>query len=97
MYYLIIGRDKSGAAALRQKTRPQHLAYWQGLRAYVPFGGAFTDEAGAPRGTLLAVEAADLDAARAMAAADPYYKAGLFANMEVLPWNWSLNAPDQVK
>ena len=26
--------------------------------------------------------------------ADPYAKAGLFANVEIRPWNWVINNPD---
>jgi len=39
------------------------------------------------------LEAADLAAARAFAAADPYAKAGLFASVEVRPWRWLIGAP----
>jgi len=96
MYYLIIGRDKPKSAALRQANRPAHLAYWRGLRAYVPFGGPFSNEQGGSLGSMLVVEAADLAAAKALAAADPYHKAGLFAKVEILPWRWVLNAPAEV-
>ena len=30
----------------------------------------------------------------AIAAADPYAKAGLFANVEIKPWNWVFNKPE---
>ena len=34
-----------------------------------------------------------MDAARAIAAADPYAKAGLFATVDIQPWNWVFNNP----
>ncbi len=32
-------------------------------------------------------------AARALSAADPYAKAGLFESVEIRPWNWTFNKP----
>jgi uncharacterized protein YciI len=34
-----------------------------------------------------------MEAARALAAADPYATAGLFANVEIRQWNWGINNP----
>ncbi len=39
------------------------------------------------------VEAADRAAAEALAAADPYARAGLFERVEIRPWNWVFNKP----
>ena len=46
-----------------------------------------------PNGTLAVIEAEDRKAAEAIAASDPYAKAGLFANVEIRAWNWVVNNP----
>ena len=46
-------------------------------------------------GSLVVIEAASLEAARAIAAGDPFAKAGLFAAVEVRPWLWTINTPEE--
>ena len=46
-------------------------------------------------GSLVVVEAASLDAARMIAAGDPFAKAGLFAKVEIRPWLWTMNSPER--
>ena len=57
------------------------------------FAGPFLDEEGKPNGSLVVVEAADKAAAAAISAADPYAKAGLFAEVDIKPWTWVFNNP----
>jgi len=45
-------------------------------------------------GSLLVVEADTIKEVRALAADDPYTKAGLFSNTDVRPWNWTVGNPD---
>ena len=68
--FAIICLDKPGALPLRLATRERHLAYAEGT-GQVRAGGAFLDAEGQPEGSLIIVEADDLAAARAFAAADP--------------------------
>lgn len=56
--------------------------------------GPFLGPDGNPNGSLLIVEAESADAARTMAEADPYNKAGLFSDIEVRPFRWTVNNPD---
>lgn len=85
--FLILCTDKPDARALRAATRPDHLAYLEEGGVQVKLGGPWLDEGdGGPLGSMLVVEAADIAAARAFAAADPYARAGLFASVEVRPW-----------
>jgi uncharacterized protein len=42
-------------------------------------------------GSLIIIEAEDLDAAKAWHAKDPYLKAGLFAHSDVRPWKATFN------
>ena len=85
----IICLDKPGALPLRLATRERHLAYAEGT-GQVRAGGAFLDGEGQPEGSLIIVEADDLAAARAFAAADPYAQAGVFASVEVRSWRLAL-------
>jgi uncharacterized protein len=90
MLYALYCKDKPGEGlALRMQTRPAHLAYLESLGAKVKCAGGLLDDAGgSPIGSLLIVEAADLDEARALAAGDPYAKAGVFESVEVRLWNF---------
>jgi uncharacterized protein YciI len=49
-------------------------------------GGPFLDAEGQMCGSMLIVEAADLAAAKAFSAADPYTTAGLFESVEIRPF-----------
>jgi uncharacterized protein YciI len=43
---------------------------------------------------MLLIAADDLDAAKAIAAQDPYAHVGLFAHVEIRPYNWVFNNPE---
>jgi uncharacterized protein YciI len=46
-------------------------------------------------GSLIVVEAPSLDAARKIGAGDPFAKEGVFASVEIRPWLWTINNPDE--
>lgn len=96
MIFAIICQDKPAHLQVRLDVRPDHVAYLNGLneKGALKFAGPFLDKDGQPCGSLLAVEAADMAAAEAIAAADPYAQAGLFASVEIRPWNWVFNKPE---
>lgn len=96
MHFALICTDKPGALPIRQETRPAHLAFLKGLGDDLAFAGPFTDDEGKPNGSLVVIVAEDLAAAKAIAAADPYAKAGLFENVEIRPWVWALKNPEGV-
>jgi len=73
--------DKPGALAVRMAAREDHLA-WAADKP-VKLGGPFLDEAGDMAGSLIIIEVADLAAAKAFNAADPYTKAGLWASVDI--------------
>jgi len=76
--------------------RPEHLAYLHGLGETLVFAGPFTAEDGVTmKGSLVVVEAATLDAARKIAAGDPFAKAGVFASVDIRPWLWTINNPEE--
>ena len=95
MYFAFICTDKPDGLPIRKANRPEHLAYLQGLGDTLKFAGPFTAEDGETMtGSLIVVEADSLDAARAIADADPFAKAALFASVEVKPWKWTLGKPE---
>ncbi|CAM5533756.1 putative protein YciI [Aquamicrobium terrae] len=95
MLFALICRDKPGHLQTRQDTRPAHVAYLNALndRGALMFAGPFHDGQGSPDGSLVVISAADRPSAEAIAADDPYAKAGLFESVEIRPWNWVFNKP----
>ncbi|TGQ43851.1 MULTISPECIES: YciI-like protein [unclassified Mesorhizobium] len=95
MLFALICKDKPGSLQVRLDTRPDHVAFLEGLNREqkLAFAGPFLDAEGKPNGTLAVVEAPDLAAAKALSATDPYAKAGLFESVEIRQWNWSFNKP----
>jgi len=94
MLYALLCNDKPDHLQLRLDTRASHLDYLNSLSDRLKFAGPFLGDDAKPNGSLVVVEAPDLDAAKEIAANDPYAKAGLFASVDVRPWNWAIKNPD---
>jgi uncharacterized protein len=96
MLFALICKDKAGALDTRLSVRPDHVTYLDGLNAagQLKLAGPFLDDDGKPCGSLLILEADDLAGAQALAAGDPYAKAGIFETVELRPWNWTFNRPE---
>ncbi len=96
MYFVISCIDKEDHAEVRRQIRPAHLEYLESRRDSVKLAGPYvTEDNSAMTGSLIVVEAANMDAARAFASADPYAKAGLFASVDIRPWIWSIGDPER--
>ena len=97
MLFALICKDKPGHLQVRLDARPDHVAFLNGLNAdkKLAFAGPFLDADGKPNGSMVVIEATDLAGAEALAAADPYAKAGLFEKVEIKPWTWGFNKPAQ--
>jgi uncharacterized protein YciI len=95
MLFALICNDRPGHLQVRLDARPDHVAFLNDLNAKgaLKFAGPFLDADAKPNGSLVVIEAADEAAARALADADPYAKAGLFASVDIRPWNWVFNNP----
>ncbi|HTV70820.1 MAG TPA: YciI-like protein [Rhizobiaceae bacterium] len=95
MLFALTCNDKPGHLQLRMDTRNDHVAYLNGLneKGTLKFAGPFLDTEGKPNGSLVVIEVEDRAAADAVAANDPYTKAGLFASVDIRPWNWVFNKP----
>ncbi len=93
MLFVVTAIDKDNSLALRLATREAHFAYAKET-GVIRLGGPFLSPADEMAGSLIIFEAADLDAAKAWHANDPYKKAGLFAHSEVRPWKMTFNGCD---
>jgi uncharacterized protein YciI len=93
-WYVILGRDAEGAAAARAAARPAHLERLQPLvdagrlklAGPMPRVDGLAPAEGGVTGSLMVAAFADLAAAEAWAADDPYVRAGVFASVEVQPF-----------
>lgn len=87
MHFAIVCLDKPQSADLRARNRPAHLEHLESRRAQILAAGPLlSDDGQTPVGSLLVMEFADLEAARAFAAEDPYNQAGLFRSVTICPW-----------
>ena len=67
--------------------RPDHLEYLKSLGDKVRGAGAMlTPDETSPIGSVIIIEAENLEEARSIAQADPYAKAGVFSDVEIHPW-----------
>ena len=85
MRIALMTRDKPGALQIRLDNRSAHLAYIEST-GVVEQAGPFIDADGKMCGSLIILDVADMAAAEAWAANDPYAKAGLFETATLCEW-----------
>ncbi|MBT3792251.1 MAG: YciI family protein [Rhodospirillales bacterium] len=87
MYFAIINIDKPKSLDLRMSTREEHLQYLRdaGDALYIA-GPVLMDDGETPMGSLVIIDAENLDAAKEFSKNDPYAKAGLFISSTVTTW-----------
>ncbi|MCI5095690.1 MAG: YciI family protein [Rhodobacteraceae bacterium] len=85
MLIALIARDKAGALQTRLDNRADHVEYLKST-GVVSQAGPFLDDAGEMIGSLVILDVEDMAAAQDWAANDPYAKAGLFENVDLIPW-----------
>ncbi len=94
MLFMALCTDKADHLETRLANRPDHVAWLSTHNEAIRIAGPFLAEDNETMaGSLLIVEAQDIDAARALLASDPYALAGLFQTVEVHPWRWVVGAP----
>lgn len=89
MLFSIIAKDKPNSVDKRMALRPGHLEYC--VPPVVRLAGPFFNEKNEMIGSLLIIEAADMAAANAWLADEPFFKGGLFAQSEISVWKPTLN------
>ena len=86
MLIALIARDKPGALQTRLDTRDAHVAYLKET-GVVSQAGPLLDDDGQMCGSLVILDVPDMATAQAWANGDPYKHSGLFADVELIPWN----------
>ncbi len=85
--FVVHCKDRPDAGTLRQDTRAAHLDYLQGHLSRIAMAGPVTAADGQTMiGSVLVLDFADRAGLDAFLAGDPYAKAGLFAEVTVLPF-----------
>ena len=92
----VISNDTKDHLNIRLEIRPKHLEYLKSLGKTLKFAGPFLDADEKPDGTLIVVEAKSPEEAKSFAENDPYAKAGLFSEVKIRPWRWSVNNPEEM-
>lgn len=90
MLFVITAIDKPNALSLRVATRQAHFDYALSTDT-LRLGGPFLDAKGDMIGSLMIIDAPDIEAAREWHANDPYVKAGVFARSDIQPWKATAN------
>jgi uncharacterized protein YciI len=87
MPYIIDATDRTGAAELRAKNRPDHLAYVEAnVGKVIAAGAKLADDGETSLGTLYLIDVDERAAAEAFIAGDPYRKAGVFGTVVITRW-----------
>lgn len=92
MLYAIICEDKAESEPLRKATRDEHLAYIGNFDVRLA-GPMLSDDGETMIGSMILLDAENLEAARAFAARDPYKLADLFANVTIRPFRQAIPTP----
>ena len=84
--FMMQGFDDAGGAEIRKATRPAHLEWIATLGDKMKLGGPMLAEDGTtPVGSVIFLEAASLEEAKAIYAEDPYRHAKLWRRIEIRP------------
>lgn len=91
-HFVVYAKDKLEMDAVRAERRSSHRARLRdhGHPVAVRIGGPLLDGDGRMIGTMLVVEAQHRNAVDRFVAEDPYVLAGLYASLEIVPFQWGL-------
>jgi uncharacterized protein len=100
MYFAIYALDCPDAGDLRANTRAAHREYLHASRPSVRLmaaGPLLAADGATMVGSLIIVEAGDLEAVERFSSEDPYRLAGLVGSVSIRPWNWTFGNPDSAR
>lgn len=87
MPYIIETFDKPASLEVRKAHRPAHLQFLDEHKAVLLACGAKLNDDGSDLGGgIYIVDLESRDEARALIEADPFFKAGLFAEVKIVRW-----------
>ncbi len=84
--YILFCQDKVDHGALRAETREAHLGFIKQAGTSVLLAGPMLNNDEKPIGSLLIIEAENIESAQSFAQSDPYALAGLFETVDVRPY-----------
>lgn len=90
MHFVVIGKDKEGDH--RRRNRAAHLEYVAGEQDKIVYAGPLIEE-GRMVGSLFVFDLPDRGALDAYLGADPYFREGIFATVEIYESRWMV--PEQ--
>jgi uncharacterized protein len=96
MLYALMCKDKPASLEKRMAERPAHVEFLKDLDAkgVLKMAGPLLGDDEKPIGSLVVIAADSMDAARELAARDPYAIAGLFETTEIRAFNWVFKNPE---
>lgn len=88
-FYVVHALDKANSLDLRLANRPAHLKWVRSFSDIIAAAGPLYAEDGETFvGSMFIVAFETLDEVKAWTNADPYTKAGLFARVDIHPFDW---------
>jgi uncharacterized protein YciI len=85
--FFVYGRDRPDTDELRDRTTEAHWSFMDGYaEGMIARGPTLTPDGAVATGSLHIVDLPDLEAARAFAFDEPYYRAGVFAAVIIRRW-----------
>ncbi|MFN6934811.1 MAG: YciI family protein [Tsuneonella sp.] len=85
--YAIVARDHPNMMPTRMKHLKEHLAYTEAGMDRLAVAGPLRDNEGQISGSMLVVRAESIPDARALLEMDPYFKAGIWADIQISEFN----------
>ena len=92
MQFVFYGYDKKDHLPVRMENRPAHVSWLKSSPCLL--AGPLLIDDGDMCGSMVVMEADDLESAEALFAQDPYAQADLFETSSVTQWNWVIGKPE---
>ena len=91
MMFAFVALDRPNSVARRMEIRPEHLKHLDALGDKLILAGPFLNDNGEGVGSIIVIDAENIDAAREAINRDPYIKANLFDQITIKPWTLARN------
>jgi uncharacterized protein YciI len=91
LQFALVAHDRPNSVARRLEIRPQHLKHLDSLGDKLLLAGPFLNDNGEGVGSIVIIEAASLEEARAQFNRDPFVTEGLFDQVTIKPWKLTIN------
>ncbi|HEV2517936.1 MAG TPA: YciI family protein [Devosia sp.] len=91
LLYALIAHDRPNGLARRQEVRPEHLKHLDSLGSRLVLAGPFLDDNGDMTGSIVVIEAENLEAAQAIFNSDPFVVNGVFDQITIKRWHLGIN------